>query len=64
PAAAPRTMSATSPSPDAPAARAPDPLAPACSNGIDDDGDGLIDFRASDGSRQDRGCNGWNDNDE
>jgi len=39
-------------------------FAPACRNGIDDDGDGLTDFRSLDGTRQDDGCNGESDNDE
>ncbi|HYN99088.1 MAG TPA: class E sortase [Actinomycetota bacterium] len=39
-------------------------FAPACRNGLDDDGDGLIDSRSLDGTRQDDGCNGEWDNDE
>jgi hypothetical protein len=31
---------------------------------MDDDGDGLIDFRSLDGERQDKDCNGHDDNDE
>lgn len=37
---------------------------PACRDGLDNDGDGLIDYRALDGSRQDLNCNGANDDDE
>jgi hypothetical protein len=31
---------------------------------MDDDGDGLIDYRSLDGERQDNGCNGMDDDDE
>ncbi|CAN5743391.1 hypothetical protein BH23ACT12_BH23ACT12_17740 [soil metagenome] len=50
--------------PTGPRHRLPNHLAPACRNGIDDDGDGLIDFRSLDGVRQDLGCNGLDDDDE
>lgn len=53
-----------SPTPTGPQHRAPNPFAPACRNGIDDDGDGAIDFRSLDGARQDRDCNGENDEEE
>lgn len=55
---------APSPQPTGPVHRRPNPFAPACRNGIDDDGDGLIDFRSLDDLRQDTGCNGENDDDE
>lgn len=60
------TSPAPKPSPTAtgPIHRSPNRFAPACRNGIDDDGDGLIDFRSLDGKRQDPGCNGENDDDE
>lgn len=53
-----------SPAPSGPLHRAPNRFAPACRNGIDDDGDGAIDFRSLDGFRQDRACNGENDEEE
>lgn len=62
--APPPQPAAVAPSPTGPRHRSPDLSAPACSNGIDDDGDGLIDFRSLDGERQDRGCNGLNDDTE
>lgn len=62
PASAPQAS--PSPSPTGPRHRAPNPYAPACRNGMDDDGDGLIDFRSLDGERQDNGCNGQDDDDE
>lgn len=52
------------PAPTGPIHRSPNRFAPACRNGIDDDGDGFIDFRSLDGERQDSGCNGENDEDE
>lgn len=61
----PETGFSTQPTPTpSSAARSPNPFAPACRNGIDDDGDGKIDFRSPDGTRQDNGCNGTDDEDE
>jgi LPXTG-site transpeptidase (sortase) family protein len=63
PAPAPRAAP-PSPTPTGPVHRSPNPYAPACRNGMDDDGDGLIDFRSLDGERQDKDCNGLDDDDE
>ncbi len=69
--AAPRTEPAqppaqleAAPTPTGPQHRSPNRFAPACRNGMDDDGDGLIDFRSLDGERQDLECNGMDDDDE
>ncbi|HEX2148601.1 MAG TPA: hypothetical protein VHI31_00290, partial [Actinomycetota bacterium] len=68
PAPAPQAPSpqpqAASPAPAGTLHRSANVFAPACRNGIDDDGDGFTDFRSLDGTRQDDGCNGESDNDE
>ncbi len=64
PAPAPQPAPAPAPQPTGPVHRSLNPVAPACRNGYDDDGDGLIDYRSLDGERQDTGCNGENDDDE